>query len=143
MFSGNRWRRGWRPVGLIVVGLLFTAAVGCGETNPFDMAPVTGKITYEDGSLIPGTRIQVEFVAQGEAIGNQYPRPGKADVDVNDGTFQHVTTHKFNDGLFVGRHEVSAVSYDADNNTTDLEIVNREVEVTAGENTLEIKVKRP
>ena len=143
MFSGNHARCGWRPAGLIVVGLLFTAAIGCGETNPFDMAPVTGKITYEDGALIPATRIRVEFIPEGEAIGKQYPKSGRADVDPNDGAFRHVTTHKHNDGLIVGRHEVSAVSYDADNNSTQLEIVNREVEVTAGENTLEIKVTRP
>ena len=143
MFSGGSSWREWPWAGLVLMGMLLAGVAGCGETNPFEMTPVSGKITYEDNTLIPAVRIRVDFLPQGESIGKIPPKPGKADVDVTDGTFTHVTTHKFNDGLIGGRHRVTAVSYDAEHRSTNLEIVNSEIEIGGEEATVEIKVKRP
>ena len=143
MFSGHCSRGGIPPLGLVLAGLLLAGMTGCGASNPFDMAPVQGKITYEDGSVISGDRIEVEFTPQGEAIGNMTPKPGKANVSMADGTFTDVTTLDFNDGLIVGQHQVEAVLYDARGKATDLTVVESEITIQGGQNELAIRVKKP
>lgn len=79
---------------------------GC-STNPFPQVKVDGRITYDDGSVIPAERIRIWFRSQAEAIdANTHPRPASALVNPADGTFEGVTTYKYLDGLIRGEHQV-------------------------------------
>lgn len=94
---------------LLVLALLLLPAltVGCGTSEPFTHAKVSGKVTYEDGSLIPADRIRIVFFPQEKPIdGNIHPKPGIAEVNVADGTFNTVTSHDYGDGLVIGEHKV-------------------------------------
>jgi hypothetical protein len=52
-------RMTWRYTASAVAALLLA---GCGGTgNPFDSVPVSGKVTYEDGSVIPVQGMKVYF----------------------------------------------------------------------------------
>ncbi len=108
----------------------------CGSSDPFAYVPVSGKITYEDGSLIPAARLRLTFVSQSEAIDEKtHPRPGVAEVNVSDGTFDAVTSRRYGDGIVRGKHKVTVLAMDAneqpigvvpaiyqDENTTPLEV---------------------
>lgn len=68
---------------------------------------VSGTVTYDDGSLIPGERLVVTFLPQMKALNaTTYPRPGIAEVDVNTGKFECVTSHKYGDGVVPGEHKI-------------------------------------
>jgi hypothetical protein len=140
----------------LVVGLLIcTPVIGCGSNVPFDFVPVQGKVTYEDGSLIPADSILVTFnpVLEGTK-GKMVPPGGQTQVNVQDGTFSAVSSHRANDGVAVGRHKVVVVAFRKgpngspvpspavpaayrDANSTPLEI-----EVDSSNRTLELKVKK-
>ena len=86
---------------------------GCGEGEPFDYVKVTGKVTYEDGSLIPAHRVEVMFISLSPPVDPRtHPRPGSAEVNVSDGTFKDVSSHEFGDGAVRGKHKVLVKSYD-------------------------------
>jgi hypothetical protein len=78
---------------------------GCGSAGPFDYVRASGKITYTDGSPIPGS-YKVFFYSESPPVGNAHPRPGIADVDAQ-GNFACVTSHTYADGLTPGKHKVS------------------------------------
>jgi len=140
------------PVLVVLAGMLLAVAVGCGPTAPFDIIPVTGKVTYEDGTTIPADRIEVIFNPQTEPIDQKtYPRQGAAEVNTADGTFSAMTTWKYGDGATVGPNKVTVISYDADENITDAvpEIYRDpettplgEVEVGSGSTHFEFKIKK-
>jgi len=101
---GDRQRR-LPPCGALVLGLL-AALAGCGS-EPFSFVPVTGKITYSDGSLIPGETIVVRFVPeQAAASGKDVAGAATGYLNPKDGTFSGVTTHKEADGVVPGRYKV-------------------------------------
>jgi hypothetical protein len=91
------------------------ALVGCGQKATFGTVPITGKVVYEDGSLIPAARITVSFISQTPAQGKEHPRPGNTTVNVADGTFKNVTTLNPSDGAVVGKHKVLVIAYDEKN----------------------------
>jgi hypothetical protein len=63
-------------------------AVGCSGGNPYDLVDVSGKVTYEDGSLIPADSIMLKFDPEAAPIDEKtHPRKGFALVNVGDGTF--------------------------------------------------------
>ena len=101
--------------GLVVrfVALLVVApTVGCNRDMPFDLVPVKGKVTYEDGSLIPADSILVTFnPISSEPKAKVVPPGGQTNINVQDGTFSAVSSHRANDGLVVGRHKVVVVSF--------------------------------
>jgi hypothetical protein len=79
---------------------------GCSR-EPFAMTPVSGRVTYEDGSLIPIDLLCLQFLPQSSPIDDKtHPRPGMAMIDRATGTFQTATTHTYNDGLIRGKHKV-------------------------------------
>ena len=136
--------------------VLTVALFGCGQKDPFPLAPVAGKITYTDGSPIKADQIVVRFFPQGVAIqGKVAPRVGETRADVSDGSFADFTTWKYGDGVMIGKHKVVAIALriaahggeepsDAihkryrDAKTTPLE-----VEVTAGgENNLVLEIEQ-
>ncbi len=83
----------------------FLIAGGCGSSGPFDYVPVNGRVTYEDGSPVPGS-FKMIFVAQdAPPVGAAHPRPACANVN-DQGVFECVTSHKYGDGLIPGKHKV-------------------------------------
>jgi hypothetical protein len=89
----------------LALGVICTLA-GCGGA-PFAIKPVSGKVTYKDGSLIRADRIVITFVPQDvKAAGKNVAAAAKGDVNVADGTFAGLTTQKHNDGAIVGKHKV-------------------------------------
>lgn len=132
--------------GIVLIGVL-----GCSK-EPFTMIPVRGKVTYEDGSVIPAKQIRVEFVPQVEMVNAAtHPRPGMTYLNVDDGTFASVTSHKADDGLVVGKHKVVVVSLDERENQTNAvpksyaapDTTPLEIEVNGETKSLELKVKKP
>jgi hypothetical protein len=131
------------------------ALAGCNSDMPFDMVPVTGKVTYEDGSLIPADSIQVKFnpILTGPKT-NISPPGGHTEVNVQDGTFSAVSSHRANDGLVVGRHKVVVVALkkDASGSTKPTDAVPEiyrqesttplEIEVTSSDQPLDLKVRK-
>ncbi|MEM8680805.1 MAG: hypothetical protein AAGF97_15760, partial [Planctomycetota bacterium] len=84
-----------RVARIATLGLLGLLIVGCSDSNPFTQVKVAGKVTYEDGTPIPAERIRVWFKSQSPPLdGETHPRPASALVNVEDGTFEGVTTHK-------------------------------------------------
>jgi hypothetical protein len=80
---------------------------GCGPSDPFSYVQISGKITYEDGTLIPVRHLELTFVPQSAPLdAKTYPRPGVAVVDTATGEFHAVTSHRYNDGLVRGKHKV-------------------------------------
>jgi hypothetical protein len=90
----------------VLLSLLTLA--GCGTREPFDYVKVHGKVSYDDGSLIPVDPLRLTFYPQDiPPKGKDYPRPGMAAVDKASGTFESVTSHQFGDGLVRGKHKVT------------------------------------
>ena len=86
---------------------------GC-QQEPFDYVQVSGTVKYEDETLIPAARINVTFISQSDPVDPKtHPRPGTAAVNVEDGSFDTVTSHKYGDGIVVGRHKVLITAFDA------------------------------
>lgn len=95
------------PAGWLLTVLLGGCLAGCGGGAPFKIVPVSGKVTYRDGSLIQADRIVVTFVPQGvEAAGKDAAAAATGEVNVADGTFAGLTTQKHHDGAIVGKHKV-------------------------------------
>jgi len=115
------------------------------ERHPFDVVPVSGRVTYEDGTPISGTPVLLAFSSKVEPIGNMFPRDGIVDVETADGTFSQVTTDpgEPGDGLIVGKHTVSAVLADPHGKQIELTIVKPEITITDGDNQLVIMAKKP
>lgn len=132
--------------------MAFLFLLGCGGgAAPFGVVPVKGKVTYEDGSVIPADSLRVEFVSQTPPKGKEHPRPGAAAVNAKDGTFPYVTTWDPMDGAVTGKNKVTVQALDAMQIPTDAvpkeyadaEKTPLEVDVKAGMPPLELKVKKP
>ncbi len=123
---------------------------GCGADTPYPTVPVHGKITYEDGTPIPGHRVVAQFVPQVPPINKKdYPRPGWAELNA-DGTFEVVTTWKYADGVVPGPQKVLVKSLnkmeqptgavDPKYGTLDTPL---KIEITAGGPPLALTVSKP
>jgi hypothetical protein len=101
----------FRLAGLLVAAYLLMST-GCSR-DPYAYAKVSGKITYDDGTLIPASQIIITFVPQtNPKDAKTYPPRGIAQVNVADGTFDSVASHRYNDGIVRGRHKVTVVALD-------------------------------
>ena len=124
---------------------------GCGSPEPFELIKVSGKITYEDGTLIPaeGNYVRLTFYPQSPPLDSKtHPRPGTAEVDLLDGTFTCATTRRSGDGLTAGKHKVVV-------STTVLQVVPKGVppeyndpdrtplEVDTAQQPFELKIRKP
>lgn len=137
----------------LISGLsVLVCATGCGSNTPFDFVPVHGKVTYEDGSRIDADRILLTFnpIISGE-MGKTVPPGGQTSVNVQDGTFSGVSSHRANDGLAVGRHKVVIVSFKkgaAAPSSAVPSIYNKEsstpleVEVNSPDQLLDLKIRK-
>ena len=131
------------------------ACGGCGSDMPFDLVPVSGKVTYEDGSLIAADRILLTFNPAAAPTGPMTAPGGTAQVNVADGTFAAVTTRRTNDGIVPGRYRVAVVPFgkDAKGNPRPTAAVDAkyqkesttplEIEVDSADQFIEIKVSKP
>jgi hypothetical protein len=98
---------------VLAVLALAAAAGGCGDGDPFDYVPVSGRLTYDDGTPIPASGIRIGFTVQDVApIDGKYPRPAEAVVDA-EGNFANCTSVKYGDGLLPGKHK-AAIYYATD-----------------------------
>lgn len=98
--------RGWIRLALLL------AVTGCGRPAPYQVVPVSGKVTYADGSAVSATEVRVAFVPQDVApAGGAHP-PMASGVVRADGTFRELTTYSFGDGAIVGQHRVTVVALD-------------------------------
>jgi len=99
----------WKLI-LVIVGM--TAAAGGCNGAPFPYDQVSGTIRYTDGEPIPCVRLLVTLVPQGGPIdAKTYPRPAQVIVHP-DGTFDLATTINYGDGAIRGRHKVTIVALD-------------------------------
>ena len=123
-----------------------STVVGCGSDSPFEYVPVNGKVTYEDGTLIPA-EFELHFQALVPPKGNAFPRPAKARVKA-DGTFDVVTSYKYGDGLVPGKHKV-VVAYANDSTGRLLvpeeytAVMTTPLEIDTANAPLEIKIPKP
>jgi hypothetical protein len=92
---------------LVIFSLAIGSLAGCGGTNdPFPYVKEHGKVTYSDGSLIPAYRISVLFVSEAPPADEKTSPPlGVAEVNVADGTYDKVMSHK-SEGVVRGKHKV-------------------------------------
>lgn len=136
------------PAGLLLVVCFAFTTAGCSESKkPYTTAPVTGKVTYDDGSLIP-IPVNVVFVPQVEALSVKEP-PSRAmgAVDPATGEFT-LTTFKEGDGAILGMSKVLILpseewTDDVPEACTRPDITPLSQEVVKGENRVEIKVPKP
>jgi hypothetical protein len=98
-----------RACGLLSLAVLCLLTLsGCWSSEPFDYVKVHGKVTYDDGSLIPADPLVLTFYPQDNTPkGKNYPRPGMATVDKASGKFDSVSSHRVGDGLVRGKHKVT------------------------------------
>ena len=103
------WRR-WRPSLALLVLVGVGGLSGCGPKAPYDLTPVSGKITYSDGSLIEADQITVSFVPVDNPSEGPRPNGAMGVVNPRDGTFS-LTTGRLDDGAAVGKHRVSVIAF--------------------------------
>jgi len=148
LVEGNRAVSGILLLGACLAFLL----AGCGADQPYGLIPVSGTVTYEDGSLVPAAQIVVTFVPQAEPVdAKTYPRPGMAQVNLADGTFANVTTYEFADGAIVGENKVTIKAVDKDENPTggvppeytDVATTPLEVTVSRDNKVFDFKIPKP
>ena len=88
---------------LAAAGGLLALLPGCVGGDPFSYVPVSGKVTYDDGSKIPAS-MELKFlpISQQALDAQTYPRSGSAVVDAETGEYASVTSHYAGDGLVRG-----------------------------------------
>ncbi len=125
-------------------------AAGCSGASPYDLVEATGSVKYEDGSLIPAESIVIKFEPLAAALdAKTHPRKSYGTVNVADGTFDTVTTHKYGDGVVVGRHKVLIIPTTTDGKITNLipneyrNVDTTPIEVDTDQQPMEIRVKKP
>ncbi|WP_428305752.1 hypothetical protein [Lacipirellula sp.] len=85
-----------------------TLLAGCAESTPYGVIPVSGKIVYDDGSVIPAEEMILSFRSMEAPLDTKtHPRTGMCRVNIADGTFDSVTTYAHADGAIQGKHKVS------------------------------------
>ena len=93
-----------------VVAAVLSGLGGCGG-EPFKLVPVRGKVSYSDGSLIPGDQIVVRFIPQQVARSGKDVVPAAiGEVDPKDGTFPGLTSHTYLDGAVPGGCKVTVLA---------------------------------
>lgn len=91
----------------LAAALALAAVSGCGDSNPYPVEKVSGKITYEDGTPIPASRLLLIFVPQVPSVNPKTPpHKGRAEVNVKTGEFGSVSTFGFRDGVIRGENKV-------------------------------------
>jgi hypothetical protein len=125
---------------------LATAAVVLGGCNhePFEYVKVKGKVTYEDGTLIPAKRLVVKFISQTPSQSPALtPRPGDAYPDPKTGIFESVTSHNPGDGIVAGEHKVLIFGGGSGVPEDYTRVETTPLKVNASDSPFELKIKKP
>ncbi len=140
-----------RVLPAVAIGLLAVviAVAGC-SGEPYAYTHVSGRVTYEDGSVIPAPRVKVTFISQAPPVDKKtVPRPGVTDVDPETGKFETVTSHTYGDGVVPGEHKVLVEALSATNVRLPLvppeysDVAKTPLRVNTKDSPLEIKVPKP
>lgn len=97
-----------QALALTLLAALALCGAGCGD-EPYSLVHASGKISYDDGTLLPAQDnfVRLTFYPQTPPLDPAtYPRPAMADVNLEAGTFDVISTHAYNDGLTAGKHKV-------------------------------------
>jgi hypothetical protein len=139
-----------RPFHLLWLALALGGVTGCHTESPFSQVQVSGKITYEDGTLISAEQIILKFEPLADRLNSKtYPPAGMSYVNVADGTFDVVTSHKYADGLVQGKHRVLVWATTASGEASDLvpteytESARTPLVIDTAETPFEILVRKP
>src|SRR5215831_6562056 len=135
---------------VLAVAALSVCLGGCGSSGgPFVAVPVSGKVTYDDGTLIPVAGMKLFFHCLEEPKDGMHPRQAQVPVG-SDGTFKDVTTYKYADGLVPGKHSVAVIALEGGKYSSkvplDYALTEKTplvIEVTHSGQVLEIKVPKP
>jgi hypothetical protein len=133
------------------LAIILSVLGGCGSGKPWDLVTVNGKVTYEDGSLIPVSSMKLYFASQAPpADAKTFPRQGSVGVNVADGTFENVTTYKYADGLIAGKHKVVVAAYDSGSRDLSPKVpreyasaATTPLEIDTANLPIEIKIRKP
>lgn len=137
---------------LLLVLTALPLAAGCGHGSPYSLVPITAKVTYDDGSVIPGEIVEVTFYPQVAPLdAKTYPRPATAPVSSSDGQAQRITTITTGDGVPLGKQKVTITSINGAGQPTgavppayaDAEQTPLEIEVTSAHQHFDLQVPRP
>lgn len=135
---------------IVIISLWIPYLSGCGSGDPFKYVKVSGKIAYEDGTLIPLDGMFLNFHSQTPPIdAKTHPRIGTTLVQKSDGTFSSVTSHRANDGLIRGKHKVTlttATQAPLSNSVVPSEYADPEktpLEVDTDQQPFVLKVRKP
>jgi hypothetical protein len=137
----------WQVVSTV---LWISLLAGCGSGNPWRTVAVSGKITYEDGTVIPADSIKLFFASQAPpADAKTFPRQGSVGVNAADGSFENITTYKYGDGLIPGKHKVVVTAYDGGRDLSRAvpreytTVATTPLEIDTADAPLEIKIRKP
>jgi hypothetical protein len=95
------------PAGLCTVSAAFLLMLGgcSGGDDPYGYQKVSGTVTYEDGTPLPG-EVYVYFSSEAPPVGNKHAKQGTVQLEKN-GDFKDVTSHHYADGIVRGKHKVT------------------------------------
>ena len=138
-------------VRFLALASVLAVLIGCQEGPAFKTVPVSVKVTYEDGSAIPGDYITVSFEPQAAPADSQNrPRPGAGKISGGSGEVEGITTYEQGDGLVLGKHKVSLLAPTADPTRspipkayTERSTTPLEIEVTEANQKFELKIPKP
>lgn len=138
-----------RRFACIIASLAVTFTLGC-RKDPYPCVKVSGKVTYEDGSLIPAERIRIQFVSQTPPIDPKTtPKTGTAEASKSTGIFDSATTFVPGDGIIVGEHKVVIQCIRKGLLTHDLvleeysDLAKTPLVVRSGESPFDFKLRKP
>lgn len=135
-------------VAVLCFSLATVCLGGCSDSAPFSYVPVSGRVTYEDGTAIPASGMKLQFEPlDAQTVNGMHPRIATADLD-SEGRFSNATSHKYGDGLVPGKHKV-AIGYATDKNGNllipkeDASLGETQLTVDTANLPFEIKVPKP
>jgi hypothetical protein len=117
----RHWYHRFWPAVVSLAILPLLSVVGCGgSSDPYSYVNEKGKVTYDDGSVIPSPRIDLQFVSETPpADPKNSPPPGIADVNVADGTYDSIKSHG-HEGVVRGKSKVLVKCMDEKDRTLNL-----------------------
>ena len=95
---------------LLVISAQIISLSGCSRGAPFELIPVSGKVTYSDGSRIDAEQITVTFVPETLPPTGPKPSPAYGLVYPVDGSFV-LTTGRPEDGATPGKNRVLVTAF--------------------------------
>jgi hypothetical protein len=133
-----------RPFAFAFV-LVLAVAGGCKPS----CVPVSGKVTYDDGTLIPADKIKLFFQDNRPEDPKVHPQSGMAEIDVKTGVFKSASTFAHNDGILKGEHKVIILCFVGGQTATDLvgpeyaDAKKTPLTLDSSQSPFDIKVRKP